>query len=142
MIITASGGLLTRKQALRTWDKTVHPLGKKLGLLTGYVKPQEGTSKRTAADKPNLVRDWHVLVTQMIEKVRQRAMEVLQDAELVELMMPTLMTNMDEECLHAMGKNTKIAGSAGRKKHDNQNASSRHFLFGHNVVAVGASCCS
>ena len=49
MVQTASGGKLSRAQAINTWDKTILPLGKRLGLLTGYVKPQEDTSKRTAA---------------------------------------------------------------------------------------------
>ena len=57
MVKVASGNTLSREQAERTWDKTIHPLGKKLGLLTGYVKPQIGTSKRTAAGKKNLQRD-------------------------------------------------------------------------------------
>lgn len=52
-------------------------------------------------------------------------MEVLQDEDLVIAMMPYLIWNLDEECLHAMGKNEKVAGSKGKKKHDNQNASSR-----------------
>ena len=49
MVLTASGEKLTRQQASSLWDQTILPLGKKLGLLTGYVKAQTGTSKRTAA---------------------------------------------------------------------------------------------
>ena len=56
MIITASGDKLKRKQAERAWDQTIHPFGKSLGLLTGYVKPQEGSSKRTAAGAIELQR--------------------------------------------------------------------------------------
>ena len=35
--------------------------------------------------------------------------------------------NLDEECVHALGKNAKIAGSKTKNKHDNQNASSRQI---------------
>lgn len=125
IVRTASGGKLTRLQSQRTWDKTIFPLGQRLGLLTGYVKPQSGTSKRTAAGAVNLQRDWHKVIDTLFEKIRARAMEVLQDARLVNLMMPTLISNLDEECVQAMGKNSAIAGSASKKKHDKQNASSR-----------------
>ena len=78
MIITASGNTLSRDQALRTWDKTIHPLGKnEWGLLTGYVKPQDGSSKRTAAGAVDLQRDWHVCVDELLATIRRRAMEVL-----------------------------------------------------------------
>ena len=49
MVQKASGGTITKMQASHTWDRTIMPLGRELGLLTGYVCPQEGTSKRTAA---------------------------------------------------------------------------------------------
>ena len=68
MVRTASGGKLTRGQAARTWDRTIHPLGKALGLLTGYVKPQEGTSKRTAAGAIEHQKQWHVKVDSLFEK--------------------------------------------------------------------------
>ena len=125
MVRTASGGKLTRTQSQRTWDKTIFPLEQKLGLLTGYVKPQSGTSKRTAAGAVNLQRDWHKVIDVLLEKITARAMEVLQDERLVNLMLPTLIANLDEECVQAMGKNTKVAGSKSKKKHDNQNSSSR-----------------
>ena len=105
------------------------PLGKKLGLLTGYVKPQEGTSKRTAAGSAELQRQWYDVITKLFAKVRVDALKVLQDEKLVELMMPILVNNLDEECLHAMGKNSAIVGSKDKKKHDNQNASSRSALI-------------
>ena len=62
IMVTASGDKLTRAQAARTWDKTIHPLGEKQtrfpgGLLTGYVKPQEGTRKRTAAGNARFQAD-------------------------------------------------------------------------------------
>ena len=70
MVVTASGGVLSRTQSARTWDKTIHNLGQKLGLLTGYVKPQSGTSKRTAAGSIKLQRDWHIVIDQLIEKIK------------------------------------------------------------------------
>ena len=125
MVITASGGELTRAQAANVWDKTIFPLGKKLGLLTGYVQSQAGTSKRTASGSPELQRAWYDTVTKLFAKVRNDAKQHLCDEHLVDAMMPWLVVNLDEECLNAMGKNYKIAGAKGRKKHDNQNASSR-----------------
>ena len=62
-------------------------------------------------------------------KVRKDAKKLLNDDNLVDRMMPWLVCNLDEECVHALGKNSRIVGSYGRKKHDNQNASSRSFLF-------------
>lgn len=130
MVITASGGQLSRGQASRTWDKTIYPYGKSIGLLTGYVMPQEGTSKRTAAGKANLQRDWHVVCDEMFSQIHERAMEVLGgDEELVRKMLACLNANLDEECVHSMGKNSKVAGSKGKKKHDNQNASSRSDCY-------------
>ena len=125
MVITASGGTLTAKQAQMTWDQTIFPLGRKLGLPTGYVTTQEGTSKRTAAGSPKLQAKWYAVVTELFDKVRKRAFEVLQDPKLVDLLMPWLVVNLDEESLNAMGKNYKVVGSKNKKKHDNQNASSR-----------------
>ena len=136
MVQTASGGTLERSQAANIWDKTILPLGKKLGLLTGYVKAQEGTSKRTAAGSPELQRRWYDVVTKIFAKVRADAKKLLNDDNLVERMMPWLVCNLDEECLHALGKNSKIVGSKGRKKHDNQNASSRSFLFCDSLINI------
>ena len=129
MVVTASGGKLSREQAARTWDKTIFPLGHKLGLLTaGYVQPQAGTSKRTAAGAINLQRDWHIVIDTLIAKLKANAMEVLGgDERLVNLILPYLIWNLDEECLQATGKNTKVAGSKSKRKHDNQNSSSRYF---------------
>ena len=102
---------------------------KKLGLLTGYVKPQSDTSKRTAAGSIKLQREWHIVIDQLIEKIKQRAFDVLKDGRLVEAMLPYLIDNLDEECLQTMTGNGKIAGSAAKKKHDNQNSSSRSVCF-------------
>lgn len=129
MVIAAGGGDISRAQATCLWDQTILPLGKRLGLITGYVAPQEGTSKRTAAGSPALQRKWYDVVTELFSDVKKRACEVLNDDNLVEQMMPWLVVNLDEECLHAMGKSYKIVGSADRTKHDNQNASSRWPFF-------------
>ena len=130
MCVSASGGMLSREQASRTWDKTIFPLGHKLGLLTkGYVQPQSGTSKRTAAGAVKLQRDWHVVTETLISKLRATAMEVLGgDERLVNLILPYLVWNLDEECLQSTGKNSKVAGSKSKRKHDNQNSSSRSFF--------------
>lgn len=132
MIQTASVKDITYDQAARCWDRTVHQYGRDAGLLTGYVKPQAGSSKRTAAGSVDLQTDYYGLVTKTIRKIRQRAMEVLQDKTLVDLIIEWLVANLDEECLHALGKNTAVVGSKDKKKHDNQNASSRFVanLFG------------
>ena len=129
MVITASGGKLNRTQAEHAWDQTIHPLGKQLGLLTGYVKPQEGSSKRTAAGAVDLQKEWHLVCDEMFKKIKQAAFDVLQDATLVAKMMPSLIANLDEECVHALGKNYRIVGSTAKKKHDNQNASSRFAII-------------
>jgi hypothetical protein len=133
LIVICSGHKLSRAQAERTWDRTVHPFGVKYRLLTGYVKPQDGSSKRTAAGNIDLQREWNVLVDEMQGKVKAVTLEVLKDPELVRLMLPYLQSNLDEECLHSLGKNAKVVGSKSKKKHDNENASSRsvpipHFL--------------
>ena len=125
MVRTASGGKLSHVQAARTWDKTIFPLGQRLGLLTGYVKPQSGTSKRTAAGAVKLQRDWHKVIDCLFDKIKAHAMEVLQDERLVYLMLPVLIGNLDEECVQAMGKNSLVAGSKSKTKHDKQNSSSR-----------------
>ena len=125
MVVTASNGKLNLEQAGRTWDRTIFPLGKKLGLLTGYVTPQAGTSKRTAAGDRELQRKWYDVVSAAIVRVTKHAYSVLQDWALVKKITPWLICNLDEECLNAMGKNNKIAGSKSKRKHDNQNASSR-----------------
>ena len=129
MVVTAGGGRLDRAQAEHVWDRTIYPYGKRLGLLTGYVKTQEGTSKRTAAGDPELQRQWYDVVTNVFDDVRKRAMEVLGDRKKVDLLMPYLVWNLDEECLLALAKNYKVAGSKGKKKHNNQNASSRSAII-------------
>ena len=132
MVIAASGGNLSRAQASRTWDKTIYPYGKRNGLLTGYVLPQEGTSKRTAAGSVKLQREWHVVCDEMFRQIEERAMQVLGgDEQLVKQILSSLNCNLDEECVHAMGKNNKVVVSTSKKKHDNQHGQSRsaHFLF-------------
>lgn len=129
MVTTASGGYLTPLQAANIWDRTILPMGKKMGILTGYVKPQQGTSKRTAAGCRKLQRKWFDLVTEVIARVTARAKEVLREDRLVKLMLPSLIANLDEECLQALGKNARICGAAERKKHDNTNASSRSIRY-------------
>ena len=125
MVETAGGGQITNLQARYMWDQTILPYGKKNGLLSGYVTIQAGTSKRTAAGAEELQRQWHVTVTTLIERMRTRAKTVLQDDDLVNKILPFLLYNLDEESLQAMGKNGKVVGTKEKKKHDNQNASSR-----------------
>ena len=130
MVIAASGGTLSRAQAARTWDKTIYPYGKRLGLLTDYVVPQEVTSKRTAAGSLKLQREWHAVCDEMFRKIKERAMEVLDgDESLVKQILSSLNCNLDEECVHAMGKNSKVVGSGDKKKHDNQHGQSRSVYF-------------
>ena len=62
----------------------------------------------------------------VFRRVYERAMEVLKDKELVLKLMPFLINNLDEECLHAIGQNERIVGSKRNKKHNNQNHSSRY----------------
>ena len=125
MVETASGGELSRKQAAKMWDQTILPFGKRRGLLTCYVKAQTGTSKRTAAGNEDLQHKWHVTIDKLFVKIRSAAKKVLCDDELVQTLLPMLIVNLDEECLNAMGKNTRVVGSKGKKKHDNQNGTSR-----------------
>ena len=61
----------------------------------------------------------------LFDEIKTTAKKVLKFDELVLKMLPWLVCNLDEECLHALGKNAKIVGAAGKKKHDNQNGSSR-----------------
>ena len=44
---------------------------------------------------------------------------------LAKKIMPHLVYNLDEECLCATGNKIKVIGSASRKKHETENASSR-----------------
>ena len=129
MIQRAAGNKLTLAQCAHTWDRTVFPYGQKLGLLTGYVKPQGGTSKRTAAGAPELQKRYYDAVTDSLNEVRQVAKKELKDDVLVEKMMPVLVFNLDEEALLAMGKNYAVAGSKDRRKHENQINPSRYFFF-------------
>ena len=126
MVQTASGNKLTEKQAAHTWDRTIFPLGKRLGLLTGYVIGQEGTSKRTAAGNGSLQRRWYVTVTKLFDNIRCVALEVLHEERLVRLMMPWLVVNLDEECLQASASRGRIVGAKSKTKHDNQAGTSRH----------------
>ena len=128
MIQKASGFTLTLSQAAHTWDRTIHPYGRKIGLLTGYVKPQEGTSKRTAAGDPALQKKWYDNVTDGLKEVERIALEVLKDPDLVTKMMPFLVANLDEESLQGQGKNYKVVGGKSVTKHDCENGSSRSLL--------------
>lgn len=125
MIQTASGNSMSKKQATYFCDQTLLPYGKKLGLLTGYVRTQAGTSKRTAAGAVALQKKWHETCDKLFAEIRKRAKQVLKSDELVDKMMAWLICNLDEECVCAMGKNAPVIGAKGKKKHDNQNGSSR-----------------
>ena len=126
MVLTAAPKGTSLETATRSWDRTILPYGKKHGLLTGYVKAQAGTSKRTQAGNEQLQRKWHATVTEVFEAVTERAKQVLQDDALVQQILPFLIWNLDEECLHAIGKNEKVVGSKQLKKHNNQNNASRY----------------
>ena len=125
MVQQASGGSLNLKQARNHWDRTCLRYGKDNNILTGYLKTQEGTSKRTAAGNTDLQREWYNTVTDVLRDVRDRAVEVLGDEALSDLLMVYLVLNTDEECLHGIGKNEKVIGSKRQKKHNNQNNTSR-----------------
>lgn len=125
MVQDAAGGKISMTTAANSWDRTIMPYGKELGLLTGYVKAQSGTSKRTQAGNADLQRKWYMTQDEVFDAVRARAMEVLQDADLVEKLMPYLINNLDEECLQASAKNELVVGSKRTNKHNNQNNSSR-----------------
>ena len=122
----ASGHTMSYATEANVWDKTVKPYGVAHGLLTkNYVAPQAGSSKRTQAGNRELCREWYDTVTDVKKQVEERAMAVLQDEDLVRKILPFLFNNMDEECLHSIGQNEKVVGSARNKKHNNQNNSSR-----------------
>ena len=134
---TAGGGTITKQQAASMWDQTILPYGKKMGMLTGYVKAQAGTSKRTAAGAVELQKIWHETVDDLFGQAEKKAEELLVERALVERMLPWLVVNLDEENLNAMGKNFKVVGAKGKRKHDNQNTTSR-FVF----VAAPILTCS
>ena len=126
MVQEAADGEISYTQAANTWDKTIHQRGLDNGVLTGYLKTQEGTSKRTAAGNSALQLEWFNTVTDVTQRVRQRAMEVLDgNVALVDALMPYLLINTDEENLSGTGKNERTVGSKRQKKHNNQNKSSR-----------------
>ena len=141
MVQQAAGGKITLKQATNSWDKTIHKFGRDAGLLTGYVAAQAGTSKRTQAGNEDLQRKWHFTVTEVIERVRTRAKQILKDDALVEKVMPWLIWNLDEECLHAIGKNEKVVGAKPKKKHNNQNNASRCQRINFFVARVTITKC-
>lgn len=69
---------MSKLTAERVWDRTVKPYGVYHGLLTKkYVVAQAGSSKRTQAGNAELQREWYDTVTDVIQRVRARAMEVL-----------------------------------------------------------------
>ena len=126
LVRVASGNKLSKKQSANCWDRTIFPLGRKLGLLCGYVKAQQGTSKRTASGNAGLQRRYHATISKLIDNIKAVAMQVLNgDEELVRLMLPWLIVNLDEECLMASATNGKVAGAKSKKKHDTQAGSSR-----------------
>ena len=102
---------------------------KKLDLLTGYVKPQAGSSKRTAAGAPELQKKYYDEQEAALKEVRKVVTEEIKDPDLVHKMMPVLVNNLDEDALQAMGKNYAVCGSKERKKHHNQHGSSRLLFF-------------
>ena len=133
MVQKAAVGDVSLYTATNSWDRTVHKYGKDKGLLTGYVKAQAGTSKRTTAGNLDLQKKWYGTVSDVKRRVEERAMEVLQDADLVRKILPFLFNNLDEECLHAIAGNEKVVGSKRQGKHNNQNNSSR---FAANAIVL------
>ena len=79
------------------------------------MKSQEGSSKRTASGDIQLQHDWHLVVDSLLAEVEVKAQKVLQDSDLVHAMMPSLVCNLDEECVHALGKNARVVGATGKK---------------------------
>ena len=70
VVRSASGWTLTKEQAKHTWDDTIHAYGKKAGLLTGYVNPQTGTSKRRAAGSGELQKSGTQQLRQLMNVYR------------------------------------------------------------------------
>ena len=138
VVRSASGWTLTKDQATYTWDDTIHNFGKKLGLLTGYVKPQQGTSKRTAAGSPALQKRWHIIITQLFKRVIEHNTKLI-GVDKAKRLMSHLVFNLDEECVMATGKNIRIVGSRDKKKHDNEKGSSRDSITNIRYIIVHAN---
>ncbi len=127
VVRAASGWSLTKLQATYTWDDTIHQFGKDLGLLCGYVKPQQGTSKRTAAGSVKSQRRWHILIETLFKRVMDHN-TTLVGVDKARKLMAHLIFNLDEECVMVTGKNIRIVGSCDKKKHDNEKGSSRDSI--------------
>ena len=127
VVRSASGWTLTKAQATHTWDDSIHKFGKKAVLLCGYVKPQQGTSKRTAAGSVKLQKRWHITIDALFKRVLDHN-TILVGLDKAKKLMSHLVFNLDEECLMATGKNIKIVGSRDKKKHDNEKGSSRDSI--------------
>ena len=91
------------------------------------MKPQTGTSKRTAAGSVELQTKWHIAVTSAYDRVTKENMELV-GVENAKALLKHCVFNLDEECLMATGKNIKIVGSKEKKKHDNEKGSSRDSM--------------
>ena len=124
VVRAASGWTLTKTQATNTWDDTIHQFGKDAGLLTGYVKPQQGTSKRTAAGSIKLQKRWHMTIDALYKQLLDHNTKLV-GIDKAQKLMAHCCFNLDEECVMATGKNIKIVGSQDKKKHDNEKGSSR-----------------
>ena len=105
----------------------------KIGVVDRICENPSGKLQAHCSWFRGTAKKWHETVDQLFARIKTRAKEVLGDDDLVEKMMPHLVCNLDEECLHALGKNAKVIGAKSKKKHDNQNASSR-FVAGFFVV--------
>ena len=127
VVRAASGWTLTKAQATYTWDDTIHQFGKDAGLLCGYVKPQQGTSKRTAAGSIKSQKRWHILIDSLYKRVLEHNTRLV-GPDKAQKLMAHLIFNLDEECVMATGKNIKIVGSSDKKKHDNEKGSSRDSI--------------
>jgi len=100
IVRSASGWTLTTAQATYTWDDSIHKFGKKAGLLCGYVKPQQGTSKRTADGSVKLQKRWHITIDALFKRVLDNN-TLLAGLDKAKKLMSHLMFNLDEECVMA-----------------------------------------
>ena len=109
---------LTGRQASNLFTR-IHRQGKEQGRLTGTVRAQKSTSKRTAAINVQALTDWHKLIDGVEALLRVHNGDGY--AELAE----HFWWNLDEMCMLASDGNDRIIGDAGKRKHEIESSSSR-----------------